>query len=200
MFKIGNLKFGGLTLGLFISFLYNLILTLIVGNDPVGLKSGLLVISILSFLGMMISWSRDNRKKDYVGMLILLILPLPLIAQEIDPALITNEESPIFLILSGIGGIILHIYSKVRNRFSGGEGKNLTWARVMNEPDWVRHILHSGFAIILIVMLVLLKDYVDPIYPVTYVTIVAAGYQADSIWKNWSQFKERESDERDTII
>ena len=86
-----------------------------------------------------------------------------------------------YLILASFGliGIAMHIMMKWRDAYT-----------LKKEIDWKLHIINSVAAALVITALLLLKDDMAVLFPNSLglkVIFVMAGYQSDSVWKNFTK-------------
>ena len=86
-----------------------------------------------------------------------------------------------YLILTSFGliGIAMHIMMKWRDAYT-----------LKKEIDWKLHIINSVAAALVITALLLLKDDMAVLFPNSLglkVIFVMAGYQSDSVWKNFTK-------------
>jgi len=93
------------------------------------------------------------------------------------------------LTLAGAGGIFLHIIMKFRDQVTKTPKTNMTpkqrLRRVWNGFDVLGNITYAVFALILVVIFISLRVQLEIIgFPVTALTIIVAGYAADSALKN----------------
>jgi hypothetical protein len=81
------------------------------------------------------------------------------------------------LALSGALGIGGHLLMKFRDSKTKGE-----------KMKWNNHFLNGGVAIFVISVLLFFAKEVEPIFPLTKLTMFFAGYMTDSVWKNFTKF------------
>ena len=83
------------------------------------------------------------------------------------------------LALFGILGIGMHIMMKWRDSYTQG-------AKI----DWKLHIINSSAAAIVVAIFLLLKSDIEVLFPNDLglkVIFLMAGYQSDSVWKNFTK-------------
>jgi len=83
------------------------------------------------------------------------------------------------LALFGIIGIGMHILMKWRDAYT-----------LKKEIDWKLHIINSSAASLVIIALLLLKSDLAELFPNELglkAIFVMAGYQSDSVWKNFTK-------------
>jgi len=184
--------FLGIAIICFLLLTYTLILIGVFDSYPELIGEMKVYLSILFGAGVVLFAFLGFKKKNKH-----LVLPIPFLIPAIAYSQVLNHEpsnyTTAFLILAGVGGILIHVFAKVRHRFSKANGNKLTWKRFTTEPDWGRHALNSVFALFVVLGLALMRDSLTNILPLTYLVMAGVAYQADSIWKNVTNFKERET-------
>jgi len=116
-----------------------------------------------------------------------LAIPLSLFSQSTEVATDIQGLNTGILFLSGVFGIVIHVMSKIMNLVTSGISK---WSDLKAKVNWVKHVRYSLFAIAVLGFVIIAKDSVDSIYPLNYFTVGILGYMADSIFKNWTKYKE----------
>lgn len=94
----------------------------------------------------------------------------------------------IYFFLIGLAGILLHITMKFRDAISkeprSGRKFKEHFLAVWGKFDILRHMIYGIFALLLVLVIVLIRDKIVNVFPVTELTILAVGYAADSAFKN----------------
>lgn len=94
----------------------------------------------------------------------------------------------IYLFLLGVAGILLHILMKFRDALSKTPKNGMTvkerFVKVLNGFDILGNLFYAIFAMIIVAVVVLIRDALPNILPVTELTIIFIGYTADSAIKN----------------
>jgi hypothetical protein len=90
--------------------------------------------------------------------------------------------------LFGLIGIGMHILMKWRDVVTKNfDSKEIDSEASPIEMKWKLHIINGGMAVLVITILLLLGNKVNDFFPITEVTMLMAGYAADSIWKNFTK-------------
>jgi len=96
-------------------------------------------------------------------------------------------ETLIFILL-GLAGILLHIVMKFQDAVTKEPKNGLSFKErfklVNSKFDWLGSFTYSIVALIIVVVLVLIRDKIVGLLPITEITIVFIGYAADSTFKN----------------
>lgn len=83
----------------------------------------------------------------------------------------------VLLALSGVFGAVVHLGVKWRDALT----KKV-------QMDWRLHIINSSFSMLVVLFLLLFRNELDGVYPITKLSIFMASYMADSAWKNITRF------------
>lgn len=95
-----------------------------------------------------------------------------------------------FLVLSllGLAGILLHILAKFRDLVTKTPKDGLSFKQrliiVWAKFDVLGNLAYGLFALIAVLVLVGIRDKIDALLPITWVSIIFIGYAADSAVKN----------------
>ena len=96
-------------------------------------------------------------------------------------------ETFVFILL-GLLGVMLHIVMKFRDAISkepkNGKTTKERLALIWKNFDVLGNITYGIFAFILVIVVVIARDKMEDIFPITHVSIIFVGYMADSVIKN----------------
>ena len=98
------------------------------------------------------------------------------------------------LLFAGIAGIILHILTKLYDLVTlepkiAGTTFNSRLAIVWQKFDGVKAIIYAAMGLVIVCLVAAFREQVSNIFPVTFSTVLLAGYSVDSFLNNLKKEK-----------
>ena len=93
------------------------------------------------------------------------------------------------LVAAGIAGIILHILTKLYDLVTlEPKVEGLTFkdrfAKVWAKFDLIKALIYAAMGLVIVLLISGFRVEIAPIFPVTFVTVLLAGYSVDSFLNN----------------